>query len=122
MQSAAIVRSPSFSRSSSSTTTSMRPARNSSSASGMVAKDIYVHRIPADSCVFVPIRGSEPEPLIQIRGNRRQPARIPQQIPNPHLVIMHVEQLECGQRKPVRDRRMLCIHTRPILVEVLKPR
>src|SRR3990170_2022397 len=34
--SAAIVRSPSFSRSSSSTTTSMRPARKSSRASGIV--------------------------------------------------------------------------------------
>src|ERR1051326_5869517 len=35
--SAAIVRSPSFSRSSSSQTTTIRPARNSSSASSMVA-------------------------------------------------------------------------------------
>ena len=40
MHSAAMVRSPSFSRSSSSTTTSMRPARSSSIASGMVANGI----------------------------------------------------------------------------------
>ncbi len=37
---AAMVRSPSFSRSSSSTTTSIRPPRISSIACGMVAKDI----------------------------------------------------------------------------------
>ena len=42
MASAAMVRSPSFSRSSSSTTTSMRPARKSSSASGMDANGISI--------------------------------------------------------------------------------
>ena len=41
---AAIVRSPSFSRSSSSTTTSILPARKSSRASGIVAKDM--RRLP----------------------------------------------------------------------------
>ena len=40
--SAATVRSPSFSRSSSSTTTSILPARKSSSASGMEAKAMYL--------------------------------------------------------------------------------
>src|SRR6476619_616662 len=43
---AATVRSPSFSRSSSSTTTSMRPARISSIASAMVANRMVSFRIP----------------------------------------------------------------------------
>src|SRR5689334_3055754 len=43
--SAASVRSPSFSRSSSSTTTSIRPARKSSSASGMGEKGINLYYV-----------------------------------------------------------------------------
>src|SRR5690242_5216961 len=58
---AAMVRSPSFSRSSSSTTTSMRPARISSIASGIVAKamvDYLQDSVPGTCYYFVRVNAA----------------------------------------------------------------
>src|SRR5579883_1617186 len=106
MNCAAKVRSPSFSRSSSSTTTSIFPARKSSIASGIVANGINYQNT----------RRSQTKALIQAGCNGGQTLRIARQI----YYVRY--QFRRHERESVGGRGMIRVHPRPILPKLFEPR
>src|SRR5580692_3444635 len=92
ISSAAMVRSPSFSRSSSSTTTTILPARKSSRASGIVAKDIYFR------ITETPLKA---ESFVQVGGDFGELLRIVNEVADAVSGVALVKHFDGGERERV---------------------
>src|SRR4029079_4877689 len=101
MHSAAMVRSPSFSRSSSSTTTSIRPARNSSIASGMVANGFTSYRITS-RCKLTRMARLQSQALVEFGGDRNDALGVAHQVADAVSAEVVIERVHGFERQRIR--------------------